>query len=80
MGLEKDQAFLEAFGKRVRELRTAKGLSMRALADILTVDLPQVSEVELAKRNTSILMAHRLAEALEVPLPELFTFEVKAAD
>ncbi len=74
MGLEKDQTFLEAFGSRVREMRLAKGYSMRALADILNVDLHHLSDVELAKRNTSILMAHRLAEALEVPLPELFTF------
>jgi transcriptional regulator with XRE-family HTH domain len=77
MGLERNQAFLEAFGRRVRELRLAKGLSMRALADILNVDLHHVSDVELAKRNTSIMMAYSLSKVLEVPLSELFTFEVE---
>lgn len=77
MGLERNQAFLDAFGKRVRELRTAKGLSMRALADILNVDVHHLSNVENAKINTTLMMVYSLAIALEVPVVDLFAFEVE---
>ena len=77
MGLERNQAFLDAFGKRVRELRTAKRLSMRALADILNVDVHHLSNVENAKINTTLMMVYSLAIALEVPVVDLFAFEVE---
>jgi transcriptional regulator with XRE-family HTH domain len=76
MALEKNQAFLEAFGKRVKALRIEKGLSLRAMADILNIDNHQLSRVEEAEINTSILMAYSLAKVLEVPLSTLFDFEV----
>ncbi len=80
MALEKNQEFLQAFGNRIKQLRQAKGLSMRALADALNIDVNQISWIERAKMNTSIMMAYSLAKVLEVPLPELFTFEVKSGD
>jgi transcriptional regulator with XRE-family HTH domain len=80
MALEKNQEFLQAFGTRIKQLRQAKGLSMRALADAMNIDVNQISWIERAKTNTSIMMAYSLAKVLEVPLPELFTFEVKSGD
>jgi transcriptional regulator with XRE-family HTH domain len=72
MPIEKNQEFLVAFGKRVAALRKEKGMSMRGLADTLNIDHHQLSRIENAQINTSILMAHRLAEALEVPISVLF--------
>lgn len=72
MPIEKDQEFLIAFGRRVAALRKRRGLSMRGLADTLNIDHHQLSRIENAQINTSILMAHRLAEALEVPISALF--------
>ena len=77
MALEKNPEFLQAFGNRVKQLRQAKGLSMRALADTLNIDVNQISWIERAKMNTSVLMAYSLAKVLEVPLTELFDFEVE---
>lgn len=48
------------------------------MADLLNVDLNHVSDVELAKGNTSIMMAFALSNVWEMPLPELFTFDVES--
>ena len=73
MALEKNPAFLQAFGRRVKALRLEKGYSLRALADILNIDNHQLSRIEEAQINTSILMAYSLAKALEVELGVLMT-------
>ena len=50
----------KAFGKKVRQLRTEKGLSQEKFA-LLT-----------GKRNISIRNIQKIAEGLEVPLSKLF--------
>jgi DNA-binding XRE family transcriptional regulator len=74
MALEKNQPFIEAFAKRIRDLRIAKGYNMQELADMLNIDRKQLTRIEQGKVNTSILVAYSIAKALEIPLPELFTF------
>ena len=76
MALEKNQAFIEAFAKRIRDLRVSKGYPMQELADMMNIDRKQLTRIEQGKVNTSILVAYSLAKALEISLPELFTFEV----
>ncbi len=56
-------------------LRLEKGYSLHALADILNSDNHQLSRIEQAQINTSILMAYALAKALEVELGVLMTVE-----
>lgn len=80
MAIERNQKFLDAFGNRIKELRMQKGLSMRAMADILNVDIHQFSRIEGAEIATSIMMAYRLAEVLEVTMSVLFDFEVESAE
>ena len=69
--LERNQEFLVAFGTRVRSLKNLKGLSMRALADILNIDIHHLSRVEPAQINTSIMMVYSIPKVLE-----LFGFRV----
>lgn len=71
--MERSQEFLVAFGTRVRSLKNLKGLSMRALADILNIDIHHISRVEPAQINTSIMVADYLATGMR--LGELFDFE-----
>lgn len=71
--MEKNPAFLQAYGRRGKALRLEKGYSLRALADILNSDNHQLSRIEEAQINTSILMAYSLAKALEVELGVLMT-------
>lgn len=73
--IEKNFDFLQAFGQKVKSLRTKRGYSMRAFADIVGVEYRQIVRIEKAEINTSILMAYQIAKALEIPIGELFVFE-----
>lgn len=65
-------AVLAAFGARVRELRVEKGLSQEDLADAAGIHRTYVGGVERGERNLSLLNIVRIANALEVPVSELF--------
>lgn len=53
------------FGQRLRELRTDRGLSQYALADLCGSNKPFISELERGVKVPSLTMILRLAEALE---------------
>ena len=63
---------LVAFGRRLRTLRKAKGLSQEAFADASGIDRSYVGGVERGERNVSLINIQKLAAALEVPLDYLF--------
>jgi transcriptional regulator with XRE-family HTH domain len=54
------------FGKRLRELRTSKGLSQEGLADLAGLDRTYVSSCERGERNLTIVSVSKLATALGV--------------
>lgn len=54
------------FGKKVRELREAKGWSQEDLADESGLHRTYVSGIERGVRNPTIRIVSRLAEALGV--------------
>ncbi len=62
---------LEAFGQRIRALRTEKGLSQQQLADLIYVTRKTVSNWESGNRMPDITMLSRLAECLDVETYEL---------
>jgi transcriptional regulator with XRE-family HTH domain len=53
------------FGQRLRELRTERGLSQTALANLCGSNHPFISELERGVKVPSLTMILRLAEALE---------------
>jgi transcriptional regulator with XRE-family HTH domain len=59
------------FGRRLRELRVARGVSQEALAAQASLDRTYVSSCERGKRNISILNIYKLAAALDVDPVEL---------
>jgi putative transcriptional regulator len=75
MALEKNTPLLLAFGRRVRSLRLARGLSMRELCDALNIDVHQLSRVEKGQVATSIVTGYALAKVFEMSLSELFDFD-----
>ena len=62
-------------GMRVQALRAELGLSQDELAHRAGLHRTYVSGVERGVRNPTITLLERLAEALEVGLPTLVTFD-----
>jgi transcriptional regulator with XRE-family HTH domain len=60
------------FGDRVRALREAGGRSQEALAHDAGMHRTYLGGIERGRRNPSLLNIARLADALGVPLVELF--------
>ena len=67
----------KAFGKRVRQLRIAKGLSQEELAFRAGVHRTYLGGIERGERNPSLKNIAAMARALDVPLSELFLFKTK---
>lgn len=61
-----------AFGDRVRDLRTAAGLSQEAFANVAEIDRTYISGIERGMRNVSLDNIHKLSRALGVSPRELF--------
>jgi transcriptional regulator with XRE-family HTH domain len=70
MKVTKDVLLL--LGKRIRELRKAKGLSQEAFADQCGLDRTYVGGIERGERNVAVLNLTRIAESLGVSISELF--------
>jgi len=68
------QNVTELFGARIREMRKKRGMTQDQLADLLGIDQKHVSLIELGKSYPSLDRLTLIAEALQVPLPELFDF------
>jgi transcriptional regulator with XRE-family HTH domain len=77
MLISTDSAFLQALGKRIRELRMEKGWSQQELAYRIGMEKSNLSVIENGKSNPQILTLARIAGILEVQPQELLAFEVE---
>jgi transcriptional regulator with XRE-family HTH domain len=59
--------------KNVRKLRQQRKLTQEQLAFQAEIDLTYLGGIERGRRNPSLLVMARIAEALRVPLPKLLT-------
>lgn len=59
-------------GVRIRELRTATGLSQEKFALKIGMDRTYLASVELGNRNISIVNLEKIANGLNITLSELF--------
>jgi transcriptional regulator with XRE-family HTH domain len=62
---------LASFGQRVREKRTALGLSQEAFADKCKLDRTYISGIERGKRNLSLRNIDIIAKTLGIEITEL---------
>ncbi|MBE9013914.1 helix-turn-helix transcriptional regulator [Pseudanabaenaceae cyanobacterium LEGE 13415] len=69
----------DRFGARVRCLRTARGLSQEAFAELACLHRTYLGAIERGERNVSLDNIGKIATALDVTLSELFT-QVSAID
>jgi transcriptional regulator with XRE-family HTH domain len=59
------------FGKKLRAIRTKKGISQERLAELAGLHRTYVSSVERGERNVSLLTVEKFAEALETSMAKL---------
>ncbi|ODS55135.1 MAG: hypothetical protein ABS36_10335 [Acidobacteria bacterium SCN 69-37] len=56
------------YGRAIRVVRTAYGMSQAELADRLSIGASQLSLIESKKRNPSLDVLHEVAAVLQVPV------------
>lgn len=66
MDHSQEERIIQAFGENLKKLRLAAGISTRELADKADMNLGNLSDLELGKRNPLLTTVYRLAEALGV--------------
>ena len=65
------------FGKRVRELRRAKGWTQEQLADKAGMEYKYLGAIERGKKNVTIDNIDKIRKGLGVDVYQLFLFGVK---
>lgn len=60
------------FGRRVRELRRARGLTQERLGHQSGLHPTYIAGIELGNRNPSLVTIEKIAGALEIHISELF--------
>lgn len=60
-----------AFGKRIRQLRLAKGFTQESLADTVGLHRTYIGNIERGEESVSVDNAAKIAKALKVSLSEL---------
>ena len=66
----------EKVGKRIRELRNAKGLSQEKFAFECELDRTYIASIEQGKRNVSIVNIEKIAKALDLSVTEFFNSNI----
>jgi len=66
-----DDAFLHALGERVRDARARRGMTRKLLAHDSGVSERYLAQLEAGRGNVSVLLLHRIAIALNLPLTQL---------
>jgi ribosome-binding protein aMBF1 (putative translation factor) len=59
------------FGKKVREIRTQKGLSQEQLAHDANVHRTYIGMIERAEKNITLVNIEKIAKALNIEIAEL---------
>jgi XRE family transcriptional regulator, aerobic/anaerobic benzoate catabolism transcriptional regulator len=75
-----DEDFLGVLGARVRELRSLRGMTRKAVARDADVSERHLAQLELGDGNISIVLLRRISTALNVSLADLFAPKPPVAD
>ena len=68
----KESKYLKAFGKRVAEVRRARGFTQEELAAKTDITPLSIGFIEQGRRWPRILTMHKIADCLGVRLEDLF--------
>lgn len=62
---------LETIAINIKKQRKEKGISQESLAYMASIDRTYMTEIENAKRNLSIKVLEKIANALEIDIKQL---------
>ena len=62
-------------GKRIREIRNQRDVSLSTLSANCHMDKPNLSKLETGKTNPTLYMLKRIADYFEISLSELLDFD-----
>src|SRR3712207_5860421 len=67
-----DKTLAKQFGAVVRRLRRERGISQEAFASLCGLHRTYMGSVERGEKTVTIMTASKIANALDVPLSQLF--------
>jgi transcriptional regulator with XRE-family HTH domain len=67
-----EQEFISSFGKRLSVARKQKRITQEQLAELVEVHRTYIGFIEQGKRNPSIGNVYKIAQALKMPVKNLF--------
>lgn len=62
---------LKTIASNIKKYRKEKGISQENLANIASIDRTYMTDIENAKRNLSIKVLEKIANALEIDIKQL---------
>jgi len=65
----------ELIGRRIRELRKARGLTIERLAELAHIGEKYLGDIERGKENPTVATIEKLARALEVQMHQILHYE-----
>jgi len=69
-----------AIGTRISELRKSKGYSQDELARLLEISRPSLTQIELGKRNVSVIELKKIADNFSISIDRLLSQELIIED
>ena len=67
-----DEQFLKDMGKKIREIRRSKSISLNKMVELSGIYKSSLSELENGKRNSYSLTLKTIADILEVEVSDFF--------
>lgn len=71
-----DERGIEAFAEQLKKIRLKEGYTQSQLAFESGLSLSQIARIETARINPTLSTVFTLARTLNVPLTDLFDFEL----
>lgn len=62
---------------RIHELRKSQKITQQELADRLDVTRQTIISLENGRYNASLILAHKLAQFFQLPIEEIFIFDLE---
>ena len=67
-------------GQRISDLRKSKGFSQDDLAKMLNISRPSITQIELGKRNLSVIEVKKIADILSVSIDKLLSVDYSLSE